>query len=415
MTTIQPSSTRRIHSILPIALASVLLLGAARLVFDDLKNDDIFTWQFWSLRGSEPRKSSIGDGAAEEDDNVSRPLYTEESCPYLVKQVTCQRNGRPDDYYQFWRWQPNDCNLPRFNASKLLGILRNKRMMFVGDSIQRTQFDSMVCLLQSSIPDGKKALHKVPSKKIFYAQEYNATVEFYWAPFIVELNSDYSTNHTVLKRLVKLDSIVDHSKHWEGVDVLVFESYIWWMHKPIINATSSAPSNIREYNVPTAYKIALQTWAKWLESSINSQKQNVLFVSLSPTHLWSQEWNPGEGNCFGESYPIKEPYWGVGTSIDMLNIVRETLGGLKTDVTLLNITHLLDLRKDAHTSVYIERKGKLLTKEQKADPKTFADYIHWCLPGVPDTWNEILYAYLIQDGGIDLSRVSYAEFICYCT
>lgn len=139
--------------------------------------------------------------------------------------------------------------------------------MFVGDSIQRGQFDSMVCMLQSAIPDGKKSLDKVPSKKIFYAQarmvtlassffssllfylqrlfminilylqEYNATIEFYWAPFIVESNSDHSTNHTVIKRLVKLDRIAHHSENWQGVDYLVFETYVWWMYKPIINVT----------------------------------------------------------------------------------------------------------------------------------------------------------------------------------
>ncbi|GAB4849407.1 Protein trichome birefringence-like 31 [Ancistrocladus abbreviatus] len=413
--TIQPSPNRRIHSILPIAIASVLLLGTSRLAFDNLKNNhDSFLWQFWlQSRGSSSLRYTgmSSNGYEDEDiedcnvfegkwvwDNETHPLYTEESCPYLVKQVSCQRNGRPDSLYQFWRWQPNECNLPRFNALRLLEILRNKRLMFVGDSIQRTQFDSMVCLLQSAIPNGKKSLHKVPSKKIFFAQDYNASVEFYWAPFIVESNSDHSTNHSVIKRLVKLDSIANHSKNWEGVDILVFESYVWWMYKPLINATFGSPPEVREYDVTTAYRVALQTWANWLDSSINPQKQKVFFMSFSPTHLWSWEWNPGsDSNCFNESYPIQGPYWGVGTSVDMMKIVQDTLEGLKTDATFLNITQLSDFRKDAHTSVYTERKGKLLTKEQRADPKNFADCIHWCLPGVPDTWNEILYAHIIQE------------------
>ena len=79
-----------------------------------------------------------------------------------------------------------------------------------------------------------------------------------------------------------------------------------------------------------------------------------------------------------------------------MEIIDDILQELKINVTFLNITQLSEYRKDAHTTVFGERKGKLLTKEQRADPKNFADCIHWCLPGVPDTWNEILFAYLLQ-------------------
>lgn len=125
----------------------------------------------------------------------------------------------------------------RFNALKLLDVLRNKRLMFIGDSVQRSTFESMVCMVQSVIPEKKKSFHRIPPMKIFKAEEYNASIEYYWAPFIVESISDHATNHTVHKRLVKLDAIEKHSKSWEGVDVLVFESYVWWMHQPKINAT----------------------------------------------------------------------------------------------------------------------------------------------------------------------------------
>lgn len=331
-------------------------------------------------------------------DNVSYPLYKEDSCPYLVKQVTCLRNGRPDSFYQNWRWQPHGCTLPRFDPLVLLEILRDKTLMFVGDSIQRGQFESMICLLQSVIPGGKKSLHRTPPMKIFKAQEFNVTIVYYWAPFIVESISDHMTNHTVLKRLVNLDAISKHGKQWEGVNVLVFESYVWWMHKPRINATYGSPYNVQEYNVTTAYRLALQTWANWMETKINSHKQKVYFMSMSPTHLWSWEWRPGsDENCFNESYPIQGPYWGTGSNLEIMEMVRDALRGLKVDVTLLNITQLSEFRRDAHTTVFTERKGKLLTKEQKSNPKMYADCIHWCLPGVPDAWNEILYAHLVRD------------------
>lgn len=113
----------------------------------------------------------------------------------------------------------------------------------------------------------------------------------------------------------------------------------------------------------------------------------------------SWEWKPGSNeNCFNESYPIQgsPSYWGSGSSLEIMDTIHDVLGGLKVNVTFLNITQLSEFRKDAHTTIYGERKGKLLTKEQRSDPENFADCIHWCLPGVPDTWNEILYAYLLK-------------------
>jgi len=40
-------------------------------------------------------------------------------------------------------------------------------MMFIGDSLQRGQFESMICLVQSVIPEGKKSLQRIPPMKIF--------------------------------------------------------------------------------------------------------------------------------------------------------------------------------------------------------------------------------------------------------
>ncbi|XP_021833196.1 protein trichome birefringence-like 31 [Prunus avium] len=409
MTRQQLSLDRRIQSLFPVALASLLVLGTARLVLDALKSNDSFVFQLYGRpRGQQQRPAVVVSPEDRIDescdvfegkwvwDNVSHPHYTEERCPYLVKQVTCQRNGRPDSYYKNWRWQPNDCNLPRFDPLKLMQILRGKRLMFVGDSVQRGQFESLVCMVQSIIPQGKKSLQRVPPRKIFKVEEFDASIEYYWAPFIVESISDHATKHTVLKRLVKLDSIAKHGKHWEGVDILVFESYVWWMHKPTINATYGSP-DVQEYNVTTAYRLALQTWAEWLESSINPERQKVFFMSMSPTHLWSWEWKAGsDENCFNESYPIQGSYWGTGSNMEIMEMIHDQIQDLKVKVTFLNITQLSEYRKDAHTSVYGERKGKLLTKEQRSDPKNFADCIHWCLPGVPDTWNEILYAHLLK-------------------
>ncbi|CAL9067003.1 unnamed protein product [Musa banksii] len=402
-----PHSNQSLLALFLFVSASILVVGTLRTIVEF----SFLTKIYFSTTHGDPadvleQGCNLFQGRWVLDEHNSRPLYTEESCPYLTRQVTCGRNGRPDSLYQKWRWKPDACDLPRFDALKLLERLRNKRLMFVGDSIQRTQWESMVCLLQPAVPDGKRFIHKDPPRKVFMAEEFNASIEFYWAPFLVESNSDHATKHTVQRRQVKLDSITEHSQHWAAVDVLVFESYVWWMYQPLINATSVAsrlPRNgshdVREYDVAAAYELMLRTWAKWIDSAMNPDTQKAYFMSLSPTHLWSWEWRNGSnGNCFNESYPIQRPFWGAESSLDVMRAVAEALQGLKVKVTMLNITQLSEFRKDAHTSVYTERRGKLITGELRLNPEMYADCIHWCLPGVPDTWNEILYTYLIHGG-----------------
>ena len=106
--------------------------------------------------------------------------------------------------------------------------------------------------------------------------------------------------------------------------------------------------------------------------------------------------NKGGIKCAMETLPIanRSASLDVGTDWRLYAGAQEVLPTLRrVPVHFVDITALSELRKDAHTSIY-KRQWSQPTAEQLADPKTYADCVHWCLPGLQDTWNELLYSKL---------------------
>ncbi|KAJ4978929.1 hypothetical protein NE237_009709 [Protea cynaroides] len=338
-------------------------------------------------------------------DNISYPLYSSQ-CSYISDQVACDRYGRKDSKYQNWRWQPHHCDLPRFNATALLEMLRGKRIVYVGDSLNRNQWVSMVCLVESSIPDSQKSLDwsgQDGALITFKAKEYDASIQFYWAPLLVESNSDHPFNHRLPDRIVRIQAIEKHARYWTDADILVFNSYLWWRRttmKLLWGSLDSSDAIYKEVEMLRSYEMALKTWSDWLEFHVDRSKTQLFFASLSPTHLWNYEWiSGGEGNCYNETEPLtREGHWGGGSDARMMRLVEAAIEGLGrrgVKVQVLNITQMSEYRKEAHPTIYKKHYGTV-TEEQLSNPVSYADCIHWCLPGVPDAWNEILYALLLN-------------------
>lgn len=90
-----------------------------------------------------------------------------------------------------------------------------------------------------------------------------------------------------------------------------------------------------------------------------------------------KEWNePMVKSCEGQSQPIEGSTY-PGNRYPGEAIVKSILSNMATPVILLDITLLTQLRKDGHPSTYAYGGG--------------IDCSHWCVAGVPDTWNEIFY------------------------
>lgn len=73
-------------------------------------------------------------------------LYTNSTCSMLPEMKNCAKYGKEQGYV-YWRWRPDGCDLPRFDPTMFLSVVREKTMAFVGDSLGRNQMESLLCLL----------------------------------------------------------------------------------------------------------------------------------------------------------------------------------------------------------------------------------------------------------------------------
>lgn len=60
-------------------------------------------------------------------------------------------------------------------------------------------------------------------------KEYDVSIDFYWEPMLVESNCDDPVEHHVQDRIVRIQSIENHARHWTDADILVFNSFMWWL------------------------------------------------------------------------------------------------------------------------------------------------------------------------------------------
>ncbi|PKU72681.1 hypothetical protein MA16_Dca010251 [Dendrobium catenatum] len=252
----------------------------------------------------------------------SYPLYDSENCPFIRKEFDCVKYGRPDREYLRYRWQPDgECVLPAFDGMEMMRLWRGKKVLFVGDSLSLNMYNSMLCLLYAAAPYGR-------------------------------LN------------------YVDNGVLFEVLSLSLFFSLSFWDY------IQDGDLIVKDMDRTLAFSKALTTWANWVRATIDPYDKKVFYQGVSPSHYHGSDWGKSfSKSCSGESEPLDGSKYRYQQSPQEA-IVKEIIP--REIVTLLDITFLSELRKDAHPSKYS------------------GDCSHWCLAGLPDTWNLLLYAFLIQ-------------------
>ncbi|OVA13030.1 PC-Esterase [Macleaya cordata] len=290
-----------------------------------------------------------------------------------------------------------ETSLLMFNATDFLERLRGKKLMLVGDSMNRNQFESILCLLREGLTD-KSKMYEVHGYKItkgrgyyiFKFEDFNCTVDFVRSHFLVKegirINPQGKSNPTL-----SIDKIDKSANRWKRADILVFNTGHWWTHGKTArgkNYYKEGDFIYPQFDAVEAYRRAMRTWGKWIDRNINPAKKLVFYRGYSSAHFRGGDWDSG-GTCNGETEPISS-----GAFLDSyplkMKIVEEVIREMQVPVLLLNVTKLTNFRKDGHPSVY----GKNRTVEKKVSTRR-QDCSHWCLPGVPDAWNELIYASLV--------------------
>lgn len=137
-------------------------------------------------------------------------------------------------------------------------------------------------------------------------------------------------------------------------------------------------------NMELAYCIATATWAEWVKQQINTKRTHVFFQNYEP-HSWGDLDDWEEPQKHKNERPIHAAPNFNELHLQLLSSQAEVLeqlwGVLQTKTSLLDITRLSAYQQDAHIFNY----------------STFhaMGCSHWCLPGVPDTWNELVYSFLL--------------------
>ncbi|MCO5586732.1 hypothetical protein L7F22_040674 [Adiantum nelumboides] len=330
-----------------------------------------------------------------------KPLYAGNKCKqWLAGMWACRlMPARPNFDYEKYRWQPQACDLPVFNRREFFSRMRNKVLAFVGDSIGRQQYQSLMCMLTAGKDDAKvedvstrygliRPRGAVRADGV--AQRFlqtNTTIIYYWSASLCDIQPINQTDpHTsyamhldrpamfLLKYLGIMDVLVlNTGHHWNKGKIT---GNNWVMH-----VNGEPVKERRFHSIGYARNFSLPKIVSWLDHQVvhNRTRTQIYMRSLSPRHFFEGEWDSG-GRCDNNRVPVEEK--NATSQLGKDPIAEGAVMG--TRVHLLNITYISLFRDEAHISKYRpHQKGQ--------------DCLHWCLPGVPDVWNELLYAKLFFD------------------
>ncbi|GKV24293.1 hypothetical protein SLEP1_g33920 [Rubroshorea leprosula] len=323
------------------------------------------------------------------------------SCKEIFKGWNCGLNNKSNAREIVkWRWTPRNCPLPQLDPLKFLESYRDTNIGFIGDSLNRNMFVSLFCTLKRVSGEVKK-WRPAGADRGFTFLQYNLTIAYHRTNLLVRYSRwSASANGGELEALgykegYRVDIDVPEGT-WEKApsfhDILIFNTGHWWFAPSKFDPAKS-PMLFFENDLPVLPPIPPNAGLeKALRHMILFVKRNSrpdtikFFRTQSPRHFEGGDWDHG-GSCQRLQPLLSEQVEDLfstkknGTNVEVRMVNQHLYKALEeSDFRLLDITQMSEFRADAHPA--------------SAGGKKHDDCMHWCLPGITDTWNDLFVTLL---------------------
>ncbi|KAA0044303.1 protein trichome birefringence-like 13 [Cucumis melo var. makuwa] len=375
------------------------------------------------------------DGSWFHDPNLRTSRY-DHTCKEIFKGWNCFAANKSNALeITNWHWKPTQCDLPHFDPVSFLEKFRNSNIGtllisllsmlqhlseyccvlalnyyavevlglyagFVGDSLNRNMFVSLFCSLKSVAGEVKK-WRPAGADRGFSFLKYNLTIAYHRTNILARYgwwsaNADGGPLESLgYKGGYRVDVDIPESSWMEAPnfhDVLVFNTGHWWWAPSKFDPVKS-PMLFFEKSLPVIPPVppdvGLDMVLKHMISYVEKRMpRNAIkfFRTQSPRHFEGGDWYQG-GSCQRQQ-PLSpqqaEDLFSLTnnrTNVEVRLVNEHLFKALNgTSFHILNITPMSELRADAHPAA--------------AGGKKHDDCMHWCLPGLTDTWNDLFIKHL---------------------
>ena len=266
------------------------------------------------------------------------------------------------------------CTIRDFAPHDIKTCLKHRKVIFIGDSLARNQQQSLQCMTLEG-----------PEENIQVSNGYKGVYDSHFPEYNSSIHYVYS---------LILSNFSDTIKHLDinPRDIIVVGTGPWWQHIDQFKLDEPALASLETW---AAFPGGIEVAKAFMDSTVKRflleidsaipPETRIIFRTPDLNHFFGGMYDASSAGSGCLPFDIgwdseddgRLPFESAISWVD--ESVRHHTQG--TRIEIFDVTRVSGLRPDAHPS------SQMHTSK---DGISIIDCAHWCLPGVPDTWNRIL-------------------------